>query len=103
VECGILKGITRDVVIELAKREGVIVEEGRYVPEQLFQADECFITNTGIEIMPISKIGDCQIGQGMRGELTHTLWKTFNVNRDRFLGPCLSEKGEEFSFVRRET
>jgi len=70
------------------------VEEGRYPIEQLFQADECFITNSGIEIMPISKIGVCQIGQGMRGELTHMLWETFNANLDRFLGPCLSEKGE---------
>jgi len=94
VECGILKGITRDVVIELAKEQGVSVEEGRYTTEQLFKADECFITNTGIEIMSISKIGACQIGQGRRGELTDTLWKIFNANLDRFLGPCLSEKGE---------
>ncbi len=91
VECGILPGITREVIVELAKERGVGVEEGQYTMEQLLQADECFLTNTGIEIMAISKIGDCRIGQGMRGSLTHELWKTFNENMDRFLSPCLSE------------
>lgn len=90
VECGILKGITRDVVMELAEEQGIIVEEGRYTIEQLFQADECLITNTGIEILPVSKIGDCQIGQGKRGPLTRSLLKAFNTNMDRYLGPCLT-------------
>ena len=92
VNCGILPGITREVVIELANEQGVSVEEGQYTMEQLLQADECFITNTGIEIMPVSKIGDCRIGQGGRGPLTDELWKAFNKNLDRFLGPCLSKK-----------
>ncbi len=92
VDCGILKGIIRDVVMDLAEEQGVGVEEGCYTIEQLFQADECFITNTGIEIMPISKIGDCQIGQGKRGPLTDELGQVFKQNVNRFLGPCLSEK-----------
>lgn len=90
VDCGILKGITRDVVIELAHKLEVCVEEGRYTMEQLLQADECFITNTGIEIMPVSRIGDCQIGQGKRGLLTGELRKVFAENLNRYLGPCLT-------------
>ncbi len=90
VDCGILKGITRDVVIELAHKLEVCVEEGRYTMEQLLQADECFITNTGIEIMPVSRIGDCQIGQGKRGPLTGELRKVFAENLNRYLGPCLT-------------
>jgi len=90
VDCGILKGITRDVVIELAHKLEVCVEEGRYTMEQLIQADECFITNTGIEIMPVSRIGDCQIGQGKRGPLTGELRKVFSENLHRYLGPCLT-------------
>jgi branched-chain amino acid aminotransferase len=90
VDCGILKGITRDVVIELADKLEVCVEEGRYTMEQLRQADECFITNTGIEIMPVSRIGDCQIGQGKRGPLTGELRKVFTENLNRYLGPCLT-------------
>jgi branched-chain amino acid aminotransferase len=90
VDCGILKGITRDVVIEIADKLEVCVEEGRYTMEQLRQADECFITNTGIEIMPVSRIGDCQIGQGKRGPLTGELRKVFTENLNRYLGPCLT-------------
>jgi branched-chain amino acid aminotransferase len=90
VDCGILKGITRDVVIEFADMLEVCVEEGRYTMEQLLQADECFITNTGIEIMPVSRIGDCQIGQGKRGPLTGELRKVFAENLHRYLGPCLT-------------
>ena len=90
VECGILKGITRDIVMEIAQGQDVSVEEGRYMMEGLLQADECFITNTGIEIMPVRKIGDCQIGQGKRGLLTRALATAFNTNVDRYLGPCLT-------------
>jgi branched-chain amino acid aminotransferase len=89
VDCGILKGITRDVVMELAHEGGVGVEEGRYAIEQLLHADECFMTNTGIEIMPVSRIGDCQIGQGKRGPLTDTLVRAFKENLNRYLGPGL--------------
>ncbi len=85
VECGILKGITRDVVLELAAEQGVKVEEGFYSTQQLLEADECFITNTGIEIMAVSKIGDCQIGQGRRGLLTDILEKAFHANLNRYL------------------
>lgn len=91
VECGILKGITRDVVLELATEQGIEVEEGYYTVEQLLQADECFITNTGIEIMAVSRIGDCQIGQGRSGLLTENLRKAFHAHLNRYLSPCLNE------------
>ncbi len=90
LECGILKGITRDVVMELAAKQGICVEEGRYTMAQLFQADECFITNTGIEIMAVSKIGDSQIGKGKRGQLTDELGSAYKGNLNRFLGPYLA-------------
>ncbi len=90
VDCGILKGITREVIMELANERGVSVEEGQYTMEQLLQADECFMTNTGIEIMPVSRIGDSQIGQGRRGPLTGELRKVFTENLNRYLGPCLT-------------
>jgi branched-chain amino acid aminotransferase len=90
VDCGILKGITREVIMELANERGVSVEEGQYTMEKLLQADECFMTNTGIEIMPVSRIGDSQIGQGRRGPLTGELRKVFTENLNRYLGPCLT-------------
>ncbi len=76
--------------MELANERGVSVEEGQYTMEQLLQADECFITNTCIEIMPVSRIGDSQIGQGRRGPLTGELRKVFTENLNRYLGPCLT-------------
>ncbi len=91
VECGILKGLTRDVVLELAAEQGLSVEEGRYSTEQLLQADECFITNTGIEILAVSRVGDCQIGQGRRGPLTENLQEAFLANLHRYLSPYLKE------------
>ncbi|MDH5587011.1 MAG: aminotransferase class IV [Nitrospirota bacterium] len=89
VECGILQGVTRDMVMELAVEQEISVEEGRYRIEDLFQADECFITNTGFEIMPVSKIGDCQIGLGKAGPLTSALLRAFKANMTQYLGPCL--------------
>ncbi len=91
VECGILKGITRDVVLELAVEQGLSVEEGHYSTEQLLQADECFITNTGIEIMAVSRIGDWQISQGRRGPLTDNLQMAFHANLHRYLSPYLNK------------
>ena len=90
VDCGILKGIIRDVVLELAAEQDVCVQEEGYTMEQLLQADECFITNTGIEIMPVLRIGDCQIGQGRKGPLTGELQKVFAENLNRYLGPCVT-------------
>ena len=90
VDCGILEGITRDVVIELAGDLGIEVEEGAYAAEDLFQADECFMTNTGLEVMAISQIGEHSIGQGKCGPMTMELWRAFQENLERFLGPCLT-------------
>ena len=90
VRCGILKGVTRDVVMELAKEQGVKVEEGKYVIEELQQADECFITNTGSEIMAVSRIGSHPISHGKQGVITKELYNVFQQNLNRFLGPCLT-------------
>lgn len=85
--CGILEGITREVVIDLAREVGIRVEEGKYTAEAVLDADECFMTNTGLEIMAVSHIGTHPIGQGTGGPLTMRLWRTFQQNLPRFLGP----------------
>lgn len=90
VACGILEGITREVVMKLAGESGIEVEEGNYTVEEILHADECFMTNTGFEIMPVSHIGAHPIGQGKRGPLTLDLWRAFQQNLERFLGPCLT-------------
>lgn len=56
--CGLLAGILRDKVIQLLKVKGMAVEEGHYPKEQLLEADEVFITNSLMEIMPVNQVDD---------------------------------------------
>ena len=64
VKCGILPGITREVVIKLARKNGISVSETLLKPGQLFYSDECFLTNSSIEIMPVRCIGKKKIKKG---------------------------------------
>ena len=54
--CGVLPGITRAVMLEAAPALGLQIEEGCYLPEFLYEADECFLTSSGIGILPIETI-----------------------------------------------
>ena len=54
--CGVLPGITRGVVLEAAPALGLSVHEGRYRPDVLHDADECFLTGSGIGILPVAAI-----------------------------------------------
>jgi branched-chain amino acid aminotransferase len=58
VECGILDGITRTIVLELASRNGITAEEGEFMPEDLYAASEVFITNSTMEVMPVRRVDD---------------------------------------------
>ena len=91
VACGILEGITREVVMALARDLGVEVKEGAYAAEDVLQADECFITNTGLEIMGVSQIGKQPIGKGKGGPMTRKLWEAFQQELERFLGPRVTD------------
>ena len=85
VACGILDGITRDVVLTLAKEQGIKTEESAYTPEALRQADECFLTNTTMEIMPVQEVDRHLVGSGKPGPLTQALHTQFRANLERFL------------------
>ena len=75
---GILHGITRQFVIdELAPAAGIPVEERRMVLEDLYRADEVFLTGTAAEIIGVSAIGDRVIGAGRMGPLTGKLESEF--------------------------
>jgi len=69
-ESGILSGITREVVIELAQRKGITVEEKKVKLSELKEVDECFLTNTLMEVMPVSEIDGVKICRGKPGPLT---------------------------------
>lgn len=74
---GILNGITRDVVLELAKNQFEIVEQPIYYSE-LSQFDEAFITSTNKEIMPVFQIDELPIGKGKTGKSTQGLMHLFH-------------------------
>lgn len=56
LNCGILDGITRKIVIESALNKGIKIKEGMFRKKDIYSADEVFITNTTMEIMPVSKV-----------------------------------------------
>ena len=75
IECGILDGITRGIVIDLALKEGLKVKEGEFVKEDIFSAAEVFITNTTLEVMPVSKVDDQKYAVGGITKLLHKAYR----------------------------
>ncbi|MGD1087524.1 MAG: branched-chain-amino-acid transaminase [Verrucomicrobiota bacterium] len=73
LSAGALYGITRQTVIELAQATGLKVSEPNLTRYDLFNADECFLTGTGAEIVPVVKIDGRVIGGGKPGKLTRKL------------------------------
>ena len=85
---GILPGITRAVVMELAAALGISVTEGAIGLEALEQADEAFLTNSVMEIMPLVEVRDnsgkvITIGSGKPGELTKRLMTAYREMVDK--------------------
>ena len=73
VESGILPGVTREEVIELARGLGITARMGEIPLNDLLRADEAFITNSIIEVMPITTVDGKPVGSGMVGEITEKL------------------------------
>jgi branched-chain amino acid aminotransferase len=73
LSAGALYGITRRVVMEIAEESGYRVAEPNLTRHDLFNADECFLTGTGAEIVPIVKIDGRVIGDGKPGVITQKL------------------------------
>jgi branched-chain amino acid aminotransferase len=74
----ILLGITRDTVIQLAQDElGVETIERKVERDELYTADECFLTGTAAHLTPVAEIDDRQIADGEIGEITKKLQKLY--------------------------
>jgi branched-chain amino acid aminotransferase len=78
LSAGALYGITRQTVIEIAREAGFEVSEPNLTRYDLFNADECFLTGTGAEIIPVTKIDGRVIGTGKPGALTKKLVKAYH-------------------------
>ncbi|WP_041458939.1 branched-chain-amino-acid transaminase [Ammonifex degensii] len=74
---GILEGITRNTVMDLARDMGVEVREAVFTRYDLFTAEECFLTGTAAEIVPVIEVDGRPIGEGCPGELTLELIRAF--------------------------
>jgi branched-chain amino acid aminotransferase len=70
---GTLRGITRDSVLEIASKSKISVHEHVLTRHELYNADECFLTGTAAEIIPVVKVDGRQIGEGKPGKLTGEL------------------------------
>ena len=77
IHVGILEGVTRDVVIEIANEIGIQGEEKPFTRYELYIADECFLTGTAAEIIPVVKIDGRTIGNGLPGTMTKKLAAEF--------------------------
>jgi branched-chain amino acid aminotransferase len=74
---GILEGVTRGLVLDLARNGKIPVQESAFGPQELIGADECFITNSTIEIMPVTLIDGKPIGSNGPGPVTASLMKAY--------------------------
>jgi len=74
---GTLRGITRDAVLEIAGNEKIDTHEHVITRHEVYNADECFLTGTAAEIIPVVKIDGRTIGKGKPGKMTLNLMKKF--------------------------
>ncbi len=76
---GALDGITRDGILEIAGRLGIPAREERLTRFDLFNADECFLTGTGAELIPVVDVDDRRIGNGALGEVSLRILEAFRT------------------------
>ena len=75
----ILNGITRKLIMEIAKSNSIVVNESYFTPVQMIKADEAFCSGTAIEILPISSLNNHLIGDhGKVGKVTQLILKHFD-------------------------
>jgi branched-chain amino acid aminotransferase len=79
LSAGALYGITRGVVMDLARENGMLVSEPNLTRYDLFIADECFLTGTGAELIPVVKIDGRVIGSGKPGQVTKDLVQRYHA------------------------
>jgi branched-chain amino acid aminotransferase len=75
---GILEGVTRQTILDLCARLSIPCAEQSFQKHDLFVADECFVTGTGAEVAPVTKIDGRVIGNGQPGPITKRLIEAFH-------------------------
>ena len=88
---GILEGVTRNSVIAIAEEAGFQVEERVFTRHDLYIADECFLTGTAAEVIPVVKLDQRVIGDGKPGKVTQKLIAAFRHLTNNFGTPIYAE------------
>ena len=76
-DAGILEGVTRNAVIRLAREAKIAVAETTLLRHDVYVADECFLTGTAAEVVPVTSLDGRQIGTGKPGPMTRDLLERF--------------------------
>ncbi len=84
IDAGILEGVTRDAVMESARASGIEVREIPLTKHDVYVADECFLTGTAAEVIPVVKVDSRTIGDGEPGPVTRDLMTRFK----KLVGGC---------------
>lgn len=79
LSCGLLAGITRELVLEIAVAEGIPHEERVLYPADLHSADELFVTSTLKELAPVVTLDGAPVGTGRPGPMTQALLKAYRA------------------------
>jgi branched-chain amino acid aminotransferase len=74
---GALKGITRDTVVDIAKELNIPVRETNMTRYDVWCSDECFLTGSGAEVIPVVKLDGRVIGSGKPGKITRKVLASF--------------------------
>lgn len=79
LDTNILPGITRRTVLDICSNSNIPVSEDHFTTDRLIKADEVFITNSLMEIMPVSRIDGSKIGETIPGRITQQLMSTYKL------------------------
>jgi branched-chain amino acid aminotransferase len=79
LHAGCLEGVTRGIVLELAQKAGIPVDTPELTKHDLYTADEMFLTGSGAEIVPVTKIDGRPVGSGVPGAMTLRLLGLFRA------------------------
>lgn len=82
----ILKGITKDVILQVCKRNSIPVEERTFTLDEFMDADEVFLSSTTAEVMPIIEVDGKKVGEGLPGPVTKRLQELFEHEIEKQCG-----------------
>jgi len=88
LSAGILAGITREVVLELAAALGIACREQPLHLDDLLSADEAFLTSTTREVVPVRQVDEALVGNGRPGPLTRRVLEAFRAYAPAHCGPA---------------